>query len=280
MPKHHLLAFYEDPRKGRPLRIHRHRPDLAAFCEVQPVLHALGYEFGDIVPNFPPSEKAMEEHGGAPPLLVVDDSFLGRNDVIVVPTRLPLDDHPEVNRIHFGRAFTTLEQKVLDVVRAHFGRLRRDRIDLQPEYATQLREPYRNRAQVSFKQHGNDPWYKQCSRLDGTDLQKFGPGDRRTAAYLLNVPEVPSLRGHLLNFFGPSGPVTLGWAYRLRRDFAFLLREPGFTVVEITGAVVPERPTSLRFFESWRIEIILQARPRVPVRCGPRFAPRGVSAYA
>lgn len=274
MPNVHVLASYADPRKGRKLRVHLHRPEMGACFALLGALCPLGYLPGELSLNFPPSEAEMEQHGGKPPLLVIDESFLRRGDLLMVLGRPPLDDdEKKKNRIRSKRGFTTLEQKVFDVCREHFELLKRDHVRLQPEYAAQLREPYQNRADVWFKQHGIDPWYKQCSRLNGTDFQRFGPKEQRTAAYLLNVLDVPSLRTGICIEWGPSGPVTLGWAHRLRTDYAHLLKEPGFTIVEISGAVVPERPTSLRFFESWKIEIVLQARPRVPVRRSPQPSP-------
>jgi hypothetical protein len=272
MPKVHVVASYGDLTKGIP-RIHHNRPDLGALFNILAALQPLGYDPAGIIFNFPPPNEEVERYGGLPPLLPIDESAFRKRDLICWLGRPPQDDNKKEHRIRSERAFTTIEDKILDVCRQHFELLRRPSLRLTPEYAERLREPYQNRADVQFKMHGPFGWYKSCSRLNGTQTQKFSARDQRTAAYLLHIPEVPTLSGRpgVLIPFGPSGLITLGWTHRLRTDHAHLLREPGFTVVEISNVFVPERPTSLRFVDDWQIEIVLHEPPRVPVARRPRL---------
>jgi hypothetical protein len=273
MPRHHWFAFFGRRHKGRRLKLNHLTPDGAAFAEIQAALYKLGYEYGDLIPNPIPSEEELRAHGGKPPLHVVDESLFRRGDLIVVPRRPPLDD---ISRIRFERGFNTLEQKILEIPRVYFDQLTREHQRLWPEYAAQLREPNQNRADIWFKRNGVHAWYKKCSRLNGTDLREFAAKDRRTAAYLLHVPEVPALHGAgVLFVFGPGGEETLAWARRLRTDHLDLLREPGFTMVEMTpGDTRPARASNIRFLDTWTIDIVLQARARVrrALRAGPSSA--------
>jgi hypothetical protein len=273
MPKYHWFAFYGRRRKGRGLKLNHLSPDGAAFAEIQAALHKLGYEYGDLVPNRPPSLVDLLAHGGNPPLHVVDESLFRRGDLIVVPQRAPIDPDKR-NRVE--RGFNTLEEKILEIPRVFFDQLTRLHWRLWPEYAAQLREPYRNRADLWFKANGVHAWYHKCSCLNGTGAHEFNTRkERHTAAAVLHVPEVPSLHGAgVLFFFGPGGEETLAWARRLRTDHLDLLREPGFTLVEMTPSEArPERAFNIRFFDAWTIDIVLQARARVPVRRTLRSGP-------
>ena len=264
MPGHHWFAPYNRRRKKRKLGLNHVRPDGPAFAEIQAALYELDSHYGGLLPNSPPSEDELRRHSGPPPLLPNDGS-LGRGDLVVMVGKPGLDEERQNDTIRIERGFTTLENKVEDILREYFEVLARSHIRLQRPYANQLRKPYGNRSDTTFTEYGQYAWYKECKTLEGTDVQKFDAKDRRTAAYVLNLPEIPTLRGaDLLLAFGVSGNHTLALACRLRADLIHLLREPNFTILEISNAVQPERPTNLRFVSDWTFEIILQARPRVP----------------
>ena len=57
-----------------------------------------------------------------------------------------------------------------------------------------------------------------------------------------------------------EGTSTLVWAYRLGRDFAELLAEPGFVVAELVHGDIPDRPSDLRWAMEWDIEILVRYR--------------------
>ena len=55
-----------------------------------------------------------------------------------------------------------------------------------------------------------------------------------------------------------DGTATQVWAYRLARDHAELLAEPGFVVAELANPGIPDRPTDLRWALDWGVEVILR----------------------
>lgn len=263
-------------RKGRKprvrkLQLNHVRPDGPAFAELQAAFTARGYEYGGLLPNSPPQPRELELHGGQPPLLP-NEELLRRGDVVVMVGNPAPDAVQQGDTIRIERGHTTLEQKAEEILRAHFEVLARSHVRLIPHFADHLRDPYRNRADIFFTSYGDFAWYDRCQRLNNTDLQSFEGKPRRSAAFVLNHPALPNLRGAgLFLAFGPSGNHTLALAYRLRHDLGHLLEQPNFTLLEISNVVQPSRPTDLRFVADWTFEVILQAPPRVPP-AGPRPA--------
>ncbi len=264
MPRLFWFTPYNKRHRGRKLRLNHVRPDGPAFAEIHAAFHERGYTYGGLLPNSPPSEKELKLHGNQPPLLP-NEKLLGRGDLVVMVGNPAPHAPQQGDPIRIERGHTTLEQKTEEILGVHFEVLARSHIRLAEHYANRLREPYRNRADITFTKKGDFTWYDLCQRLNNTDRQSFERKPRRTAAYVLNHPALPSLRGAgLFLAFGPSGNHTLALAYRLRTDLRGLLDEPNFTLLEVSNAVQPPRPTDLRFVSDWTFEIVLREPPRVP----------------
>jgi hypothetical protein len=252
------------PPKARKLQLNHVRPDGPAFAEIQAAFLERGWTYGGLLPNSPPSLQDLAVHGQRPPLLPNDGS-LTRGDLVVMVGNPAPHALQQKDPVRIERGHTTLEQKTEEILAVHYEVLARSHIRLTEPYARLLRPGYENRADITFTKYGDFAWYHECECLNKMGKQQFDRKDRRTAVYVLNLPEIPSLRGAgLFLAFGPSGNHTLALCYRLRTDLGHLLEAPNFTILEISNAEQPARPTDLRFVSDWTFETILQAQPRVP----------------
>ncbi len=247
----HPFLTYDNPRDyDRCPRIFQLR-DGAATIETLAAMNELGYKTGETLLNAP-GPNFGEEDG--PPLYRIDLSRVERDDVIATTTRPPLSDLDIGNKKKVHRAWTDLEQTVLDNWEEILNEISRSWVSLAPRTRRLLREGYENRRAINFLSREGAPYSKGNAR-DGQGPKKLD-GTHRTAAFLLRREELwPGGPGYV-GTFGMDGTMSVIWAYLLRHKHAELLEKPGFTMVEMTTGPLPERPSGLHFSEGWEVEII------------------------
>ena len=115
----------------------------------------------------------------------------------------------------------------------------RSRVRLADAVARELPPKYANRADVYFKAYA-EPWYTLLNATNASArARRARSSGHRTAAYLLQLPEVPELNGaDLLVMWGQGGTQTLAFAQLLRSDLSHLLDHYGLSMVEM---VAPEQ---------------------------------------
>jgi hypothetical protein len=194
----------------------------------------------------------------------LEPGFFGPGKLLVVPRRLPLSDYFHENRKQLRAALDRLDAILFDIGWQHFRILSRTNATLAPHFAEQLPERFANRACIDFQQN-RGAFYRLCTRAEGGGVERFTAKHGRTSGYVLYIEGVESLEGSDVLLFGGMGGIeTLGLAHHLRTTLAWLLDEPGFTIVEFTGVSRPECPRSAAFADRWRPEIVLRAEPRLP----------------
>jgi hypothetical protein len=293
---YHCLAFYYTWIEGRNLKPH-HLRDGYAFRELSAALDDRGGRFGRIIHNGPATPGETKKYReivkrrvemNEVPLIediveyrVIDQSYLMPGQVLVVSTRLPMNDFQQEDKVQVQPGFTSIEQKVIRACRAYFDVCSRKRVRLATAVARELPAKYANRADVFFRVH-QEPWYTTLMPTHpGAQVQRTTNTEERTAAYLLQLPAVPELNGaDLLVMWGQGGTQTLAFAQRLRADLSGLLDHYGLSMVEM---VAPEQQDSRRQDQSdsvllqyraedWETKVLLDGVLLDP--SGERAAPR------
>jgi hypothetical protein len=265
---YHWLAYYYGLRSGRRLKPH-HVRDGAAFAELSVPLARLGLSYGRLVPNGPPTPEEYSAHQAAldadsdgghrliedvARYTQIDESFLKPGDMLVVPTRPPMNDIFHGDKVRSQPGFTSIEQKIFRACRPYLQVCSRAHIRLSLLAADRLPDAFANRADVTFCQ-SKEPWYRKLARLDGGGRRAKLPG--QTAGYVLYLSALESLRGAgLLVVFGMGGTQTLVLCHRLRSDLAWLLDEPGFTMIEMTASENEPACNGLEFAHQWKLETV------------------------
>jgi hypothetical protein len=277
MPRRVFPFVFFGPRsRDRQLGPHQLR-DAGAALQIVAALARLGYELGEFLFNHPPERRAAP--GAGAELHPIDTSSLGPEDVILVTTRPPLDDQASEDRARVERGFTSLEALLFDELRLYFAFCARSHVTLAPAIAAKLDPVLVNRAEIEFRVNrgAHYKWLKPPSR------HKFQPpprGPRRTAAWLIRVPQLWKGGPSLLTAFAMAGTETMVWAYRLRHDLSRLLEWEGFTMVEIQPRPRPPRPATLSFCDDWPIDVVLRCEPAPRRRVSRRKSPHGESRFA
>jgi len=239
------------PRKPLP----HHLRDGDAALELAMVLAAQGYEYGDLLLNYPGERRS--------PLTVVKDTFLGPADLLLLTTRPPLDDEDEPARKKLLRSYTTLEQKVLDALREFFSRCNRTQVILSERLVLSSTPAVASKRNIQFRQHGGASYDSYTAGSDD-DWHKPPADVRMTAAYLTYTPQVWVGGPALLAAFGMSGTETLVWTHLLRTRFSHLLTtqlsqfagSQLFVMAEMVTTEPPARPTDLGFASQWQVTIL------------------------
>lgn len=249
----HPVWSLQRPRdKSRDPHIAVPRDGIANSDMLGSLVRNLGFDYGEPLLNFRSAEPGGE-CDGSNGLSRVDLSFARSGDCLLYGTRPPINEHLQPARKASPPAATDLEQRIFDVWASIFDLCARNRVRLNAEMARQLSPDFDNRRDIVFYQNG-DSRYKHLRT--GHRWQRPG-NPRLTAAYLLVVDELPGGGPGLINPFGMDALVTLAWCYRLGRDFAHLLREPGFTLVEIEMLPVRKQPGIPHWAREWRIETLV-----------------------
>ena len=309
------FAFYQGWLEDRNLKGH-HLRDGPAFRELCVALDDRGGRYEKTFRNGPatPAKRRHYEQlikqlvrENQQPLIEdvaeyqpVDESFLQKVKLLVVTTRLPMNDFQQENRVQVQPGFTSVEQKIIQACRPYLNVCARSRVRLSKGLAAKLPNEFADRADIRFRAVG-EPWYNELHTLNPSDRQRRPkPSGRRTAVYVLQLPSVPELNGaDLLVIWGQGGTQTLALAQRLRSDLSFLLDYYGLSMIEM---VAPERAEGLKGEDlemepirlldaahEWEAHVLLQGelldangntlRRRIPVRRG-QPAPKPVKAPA
>lgn len=237
--------------------------DEAALREAMAVFAGAGYGPGEVLLNFPPPD------GQAGVLLELDCTRARCADVVLSATRPTVEVVEELDppKKNVPRGYTDLE-RLLDAVWGHyFQTITRKNFCLQPSLRAALRPGYENRVLVGFMQ-GPRADYASLSACNGRGEKKVR-GVGRTAAFLLNQPEIWTDGPRYVGFFGMDSLSTLAWAYLLRHRHPELLLKSGFHMVELETREVPVRVPDHSWALDWNAELILSVPP---ARLSPEVA--------
>jgi len=234
--------------KPRELGLHRVR-DGAAFAEIGAILQNVDYEYGGLLLNIPRIRERRELQVGRSPSLPphdADSQELAGDDILVLPTRPPLNDDPEYDKKPVFRSDSSLEQEVFASLSKFFDWCDRRQVQLARKVFEPLKDQIDNR-RLTFSQYG-PPASEQLRR--------------RTAGFLVFDPEMRPNGPAILCVFGMAGLETLTWAHWLR------VKTPEL----VTGAIGSKRktfilavfeeipectnvPTTLRTFENVKMKL-------------------------
>lgn len=240
-----VFTYSLSPRSGRPLSPFQQRDGFSRL-DLHVMLAQLGHEPGEVRFNYPGSGG----DGG------VDD--LDEDDLIVITTRLPLDDEEGEERRPVLRSGSKLEEMIFAEMRRYFTELRRSQIVLTEPLAACLQEPYGDRACIDVRTLGGAN-YMAVKPL-GRGPYKPPPAPNLTPAFFIRTPPIKKGGPCLLIAFGMSGTETLVWIRLLRDRYARLVQSqsPVFVMAELTIGDVPDQPDDLSFAETWGSTIIIE----------------------
>lgn len=272
MKRYFWFSYHAPPRERRreedehlslphALGLHQVR-DGAAFAELAAAIQPLGYEYGGLILNIPRQTKRdvtlgeSDDHSGTlpadQPKWPPHDNFsadeVHSSDLLVLPTRPPLDDDPGVDKRIISKSTTKLEEKVMKAVRPFFAECCRARIQFTPELASKLPPGQRGKRKLFFKQY---------------DVATYKDSPETTAGFLVFVPEIEPDGPSLLVAFGMGGVETLVWTHWVRVNGLQLLqdllssREKRFVMAEFGVPRCSNIPTLLRFADRCHANKIL-----------------------
>jgi hypothetical protein len=215
-----------------------------AFVELAVGLAANDHEYGGLLLNHQGVDLSFASVGIRP------------SDIVVLTTRPPQSDDPELHRLFIQRTKTDLEQVILNTMRRYFRKCSRARIILTEEFACKLKQ--QDRGDIIFTQYGpacyselRNPCLKSKRR---PKIVYKGP--RKTAAFFLRT-RLDEEGPVLLAAFSMDGPGTLTWCHLLRTRFSHLLTSERFVMAEITFSDFPAKPVTLSFAQDFETEFLL-----------------------
>lgn len=294
---HHWLAYNPDWREGRQLK-ESHVRDGAALWELSTALSQRGCLPGSMVRNGPAPRELVQRNYARIVELVdanefplieevceyqrVDESFLQPGVKLVVPTRLPLNDVQQKDRSCVEPSFTSIERKLLRLLRRYVEVCSRSRVRLAEAVASRLDREFATRADIEFHPYKN-PIYKEMFTIERNAKGRKMPKKLgATAAYVLQLSGVPELNGaDVLIVWGMSGPQTLALAHLLRTDLSRLLDLEGFSMVEMFQH--PDEPTPhgwrrLDYMHRFEVKVLLEGVLPPSLRRGRRKKHTGARA--
>jgi hypothetical protein len=208
--------------------------DGGGFAELQAVLLGFGARPGDVWFNHKPREEDPE----------AAFRLLGKNDLLVLPTRPPLHDKGEGQpRRHLRPSNTVLERAVHAPFNLFFKRCARNAVTLAEEPARRLASDKRNRRSTTYYQYtrnGLEVTWAFYKTLEGR--KPPSSKDRTTAVFLVHVPALWKDGPSLLSAFGMGANETLLWCHILRARMNDLLLDvlnspaPRFVMCELSTA--------------------------------------------
>ena len=249
----HIFEYFCNPRDRSRKRTVVQTRDLGAALALIGKFSELGYRVGMQVLNYPPPV------GEVPTLLEIDCSGMKAGDILITCTRPPLSDKEQGDRRRVPKGYTSLEEVTDAVWRRYFDILSRSHARLQPWLHPLLPSGYENRRDVFFltNEHAN---YSMLNACDGSGRRKFRE-KRRTAAFLVNHPELWPGGPSYVGAFGMDGHATLAQAYLLRHRHPELLTQPGFHMMELHSVPVSERVPDLKWALEWKLELLFSVPP-------------------
>ncbi len=249
---HLFLSFFKAHQANRKIPISLQRDALPVWLVTAAFL-ALGFGMGSVKLNYPPPPGRKGEW------MEIDCSDMRSGDVVLSGSRNSRDDDEDAPRKNMPRGHTSLEALTDLVWRLYFAELTRMVMTLQPWLHPLIRAGYENRRDVQFMQSERAD-YSLLNSRDGSGERKV-KGMGRTAAFVVNQPELWRGGPTYVGFFGLDGASTLAWAYLLQQRHADLLVRPGFHMVELVTAPIPARVPDLKWALDWKSELLLSVPP-------------------
>lgn len=238
------FAYLSADRHGKEPRPHQLR-DGDPCLQLAGFLHQSGFEFGNLLLNYPASPKT------------IDEAMFHPGDLIVLTTRPPMDDPLAPGTKHIVPSGNNLERRLFAAIRPFIEYSSRYRVKLSSEMAALLDEHDEDRAEIQFRVNKR-AWYTKLRSAEGASWLDFSPGVRATCGYMIYLDRAWQGGPGLLAAFGMSGPDTLAWTYLLRTRLSGLLQPQRFAMVEMQARIrPPSKPTDLSYVDRWRTHVLL-----------------------
>ncbi len=253
---------------GRPERhLHPHQlRDADAFIELMPSIQLLGYQYGELIMNYPPNGRSADSSRD----LALS---LTPRDLLVLTTRPPLNDVPYRDKRVVDQSGSWLERQLFRVFRHYFNHCSRHEVTLTDDVIRNVPEEFKNRGSLDFYMDAEATYKHSCLDGDGRKARfskracDEGRSHRlRSAAFLLHTPSIiwqeddGKLVGNgpeILLGFGMGGTIGLVWAYLLSKKLPRLLEGHRFLMAELVrDHPLPSKPINLSFADHWKVEII------------------------
>lgn len=201
------------PDQRSVLDLHRMR-DGCMILSLSDALHDAGFHYAGEVLNFPADLHPKPKDRPSVPLL-------RKTDVLVMPTRPPLDDDPD-DRRSMRWSGTSLESEVRSSMRKVFSKLDRGGAVLSPEAAKLLPSAQKEFSELYFQINGGASIVRAGRTAKSGDKVEALP--LGTVAYLISIHNAVEAGARLLGAFAMGGVQTLLWGQILRQQPS-LLRE-------------------------------------------------------
>lgn len=246
------FGYLTSTRRDRDLYPFQVRDGDAAALMLQAVADR-GYRYAGPIVNYP---------SPGPETVPFDDSFLREEDLILITTRVPMNDRDIPDKKGIPRSYTTLEKKLFEgPLSEHFKCCARSEVQLTAATASISAEIAKRQSMV-FRQNGGATYQSYGSGVTG-EHKKFTAADPLTAAFLVYAEHAWPGGPGLLAAFGMGGTETLVWCYLLATRFQHLLFTTPFAMAELEApAAKKERPTTIAFADTWKATILGAAQPR------------------
>jgi hypothetical protein len=246
------FAYMIRPREGRKLLPHQVRDSVAAMLTTN-VLHTQGFGCSIPIFNYP------MPYGT--PTIEVDDSFLRRQDLLLLTGRPPMDDENWPLKRGMARSHTSLEEKVFAVLRPYFHECARSHVALAAPFIRVCPPAVVEKSKIEFFQNGGASYRRFAGGPEGWCKPEH---ERTTAAYMIFEPETWPGGPKLLALFAMGGPETLGWAHIIHSRFSHLVCVPGFVMAEMITTPAPDWMSDLSFVDEWQVELLSGDSPITP----------------
>src|SRR5262245_1632405 len=212
------MAYTQRGRKDRELFPYQLR-DGEAGLRLVSTLEKKGFTYVRPLINYPSK---------GPELKPYDLGIFRSDDLILLCTRPPMDDHRWPSRYMIPRSFTVLEETLFEgPLRRWLHQCSRTVVQLSDEAASISSEIDACKS-LEFHQHGG-------AAISGCNGVRVKPGPTQRSAVFLIYTEAAWPGGPaFLASFGMGGVDTLVWAYHLSTRFSDMLCTTPFALAEIT----------------------------------------------
>jgi hypothetical protein len=203
-----------------------------------------------------------------------DVEKLGENDILVISSRMPMDQHtnkPGAVRVSLPSLSKFEQEHLFKELRLYVKHCSRKEIAVADKVADTILSEYRDRELLEFyvqpaKGRFEAAYYMASGRENCKPFVK----DRTTAGYLISTAPLAMPGGwkgpRVLALFGVCGTAGIVLANQLRKQkhevFQGLLKEaikqPSLSMVEMTVKEVPDYYTNLDFADDWDYKLITQ----------------------
>lgn len=225
----------------------KHRSSLAPLRDVTAVmllielLNRMGYQLGSVLFNM----GARNAHNEA---VTSVDANAGPDDLLLTGTRAPIEEEEQGYRRRMNRGYTTLEEMIIQIWARYLRVSSRGHTMLRDELCHLLPQDKLDRADIYYYMNENARYQL---------LGRHKVESRSTAAFVLREPALWEGGPGYIGFFGMSSATTLILAHLLRHKHGDLLSQPAFTLLELSGPEIPERPTDTGFANDWKAEVLI-----------------------